>query len=61
MADGDTVLEICAGISLFVTAAIVTIGCVKHICSKKGTLTLKQSPSMEELNSLDTTDPQTVL
>lgn len=61
MADGDNVLEICAGISLFLTAMVVTIGCVKNACRKKESPTLKQSPSMEELNSLDTTDPQSVL
>lgn len=57
MADGDIVLEICAGISLFITALIVTVGCVRNQCKKDKIPTMKQSPSMEELNTITVEDP----
>lgn len=57
MADGDIVLEICAGISLFITALIVTVGCVRNQCKKDKIPTMKQSPSMEELTAIGVDDP----
>lgn len=57
MADGDNILEICAGVSLFLTAVVVTLACVKNACAKKEAPTMKQSPSMEELTTIGIEDP----
>ena len=57
MVDGEIVLEICVGISFFITVVIVTIGCVKNHCKKDKIPTMKQSPSMEELTAISVDDP----
>lgn len=56
MTDSDTILEICAGVSLFIVASVVTTIFVRNICFKKQP-TLKQSPSMEELTAVGVEDP----
>lgn len=58
MDNGDLALQIGAGISLFIAATIVIVGCVRNRCSSKP-VGLKQSPSMEELNSVAIEDPST--
>lgn len=58
MDDSDLILQICAGISLFVAASIVVGSCIRYKLFKKEA-TLKQSPSMEELNNINLEDPST--
>lgn len=59
MADsGDLALQIGAGISLFIAAVITVVGCVSSRCGKKKAV-MKQSPSMEELNTITIEDPST--
>jgi hypothetical protein len=58
MSDSDLVLEIFAGIALFIAGAVSIGFCVKNSCKKKSP-TLKQSPSMEELTNVVIEDPST--
>ncbi len=58
MADNDVILEIFAGIALFIAGAVSLGFCVKNSCKRKPP-TLKQSPSMEDLNSVSIEDPST--
>lgn len=59
MEDGDIALQVCAGISLFLAAAVVTIACARNRCKQDKLPSMKQSPSMEELNTIGLEDPST--